>query len=72
MENQAISVVESMPKKEDALKGLTEEQLKKKVLELEKALEYEKLRTEALDMMIDIAENQEGISIRKKSGAKRL
>jgi transposase len=47
-------------------------QLKKKVLELEKALEYEKLRTEALDMMIDIAENQEGISIRKKSGAKRL
>ena len=51
---------------------MTEEQLKKKVLELEKALEYEKLRTEALDMMIDIAENQEGISIRKKSGAKRL
>ena len=72
MENQAISVVESMSNKEDALKGLTEEQLRKKVLELEKSLAYEKLRTEALDMMIDIAEKQEGISIRKKSGAKRL
>ena len=71
MENQAISVVESMANKEDALKGLTEEQLRKKVLELEKSLEYEKLRTEALDMMIDIAEKQEGVCIRKKSGAKR-
>ena len=71
MENQAISVVESMANKEDALKGLTEEQLRKKVLELEKSLSYEQLRTEALEMMIDIAEKQEGISIRKKSGAKR-
>ena len=71
MENQAISVVESMANKEDALKGLTEEQLRKKVLELEKSLAYEKLRTEALDMMIDIAEKQEGVCIRKKSGAKQ-
>ncbi|WP_018464435.1 hypothetical protein [Segatella paludivivens] len=71
MENQAISVVESMANKEDGLKGLTEAQLRNKVLELEKSLAYEKLRTEALDMMIDIAEKQEGISIRKKSGAKR-
>lgn len=70
MENQAISVVESMANK-DGLKGLTEAQLRNKVLELEKSLAYEKLRTEALDMMIDIAEKQEGISIRKKSGAKR-
>lgn len=71
MENHAISVVESMANKEDALKGLTEEQLRKKVLELEKSLAYEKLRTEALDMMIDIAEKQEGVCIRKKSGAKQ-
>jgi transposase len=42
-----------------------------KVKELEKALEYEKLRTLALDTMIDIAEDKLKISIRKKSGTKQ-
>jgi transposase len=42
-----------------------------KVKELEKALEYEKLRTLALDTMIDIAEDKLNISIRKKSGTKQ-
>jgi len=45
--------------------------LETKVKELEKALEYEKLRTLALDTMIDIAEDKLNISIRKKSGTKQ-
>lgn len=45
--------------------------LEAKVAELEKALEYEKLRSLALDTMIDIAEDKLKISIRKKSGTKQ-
>jgi transposase-like protein len=48
-----------------------ERELEEKVKELEKLLEHEKLRTLALDTMIDIAERELKISIRKKSGAKR-
>ena len=45
-------------------------QLKKRIRELEKALEFSKLETMARDMMIDKAEEYFDISIRKKSGAK--
>ena len=45
--------------------------LEAKVKELEKALEYEKLRSLALDTMIDVAEDKLKISIRKKSGTKQ-
>ena len=45
--------------------------LEAKVKELEKALEHEKLRSLALDMMIDIAEDKLNIPIRKKSGTKQ-
>lgn len=45
--------------------------LEAKVKELEKALEYEKLRSLALDTMIDIAEKNMKISIRKKPGTKQ-
>lgn len=48
-----------------------ERELENKVLELEKLLEHEKLRTTALNTMIDIAERELKISIRKKSGAKQ-
>jgi transposase len=48
-----------------------ERELENKVRELEKLLEHEKLRTTALNTMIDIAERELKISIRKKSGAKR-
>jgi transposase-like protein len=48
-----------------------ERELEEKIKELEKLLEHEKLRTLALDTMIDIAERELKISIRKKSGAKR-
>lgn len=45
-------------------------QLRKYVRELEKALSISKLETEVRDMMITRAEEQYGIPIRKKSGAK--
>jgi transposase-like protein len=48
-----------------------ERELENKVKELEKLLEHERLRTTALNTMIDIAERELKISIRKKSGAKQ-
>ena len=45
-------------------------QLKKRIRELEKALEFSRLETLARDMMIDKAEEYFDIAIRKKSGAK--
>ena len=45
-------------------------QLKKRIRELEKALEFSRLETLARDMMIDKAEDFFDIPIRKKSGAK--
>ena len=47
------------------------EVLQQKIAALEKQLEWEKLRTEALNIMIDIAEKDLHISIRKKSGAQQ-
>lgn len=45
--------------------------LRKRVRELEKALSYSRLETEARDIMIDIAEREFDIRIRKKRGAKQ-
>ncbi len=45
-------------------------QLKKRIKELEKALEFSRLETLARDLMIDKAEEYFEIPIRKKSGAK--
>lgn len=47
------------------------EALQKRIKELEKQLEEANLRAFAFDMMIDIAEHELGIEIRKKSGAKQ-
>lgn len=45
-------------------------QLRKRIRELEKALEFSRLETLSRDMMIDRAEEYFDIPIRKKSGAK--
>ena len=45
-------------------------QLKKRIKELEKALSFSKLETEAREWMITRAEELFNIPIRKKSGAK--
>lgn len=43
----------------------------KRISDLEKALEYERLRNDAYKKLIDIAEAEEGISILKKGGVKQ-
>ena len=48
-----------------------EEELQVRIKELEKALEYEKLRSLAYSTMIDIAEKEFNIPIRKKPRAKQ-
>lgn len=45
-------------------------QLKERIRELEKSLEFSRLETQARDLMIDKAEEYFDIPIRKKSGAK--
>jgi transposase-like protein len=55
----------------EPVKTDNEKQLEVKVRQLEKELEYEKLRTHALDKMIDIAERDLKIPIRKKSGTRQ-
>jgi uncharacterized FlaG/YvyC family protein len=48
----------------------TIEQLQKQLAKLEKQLKFERDRNYALNVLIDIAEEQ-GIKIRKKSGVKQ-
>lgn len=55
----------------ETLKTDSERLLEQKVRQLEKDLDFEKLRTHALDKMIDIAERDLNISIRKKAGTKQ-
>lgn len=51
---------------------LTEkEALQKRIEELSRSLELEKMRSRAFEKMIEIAEQEEGICILKKDGAKR-
>ena len=45
--------------------------LEKRIKELEKALEYAKLKNIAVETMIDVAEEQFRITIRKKAGPKQ-
>lgn len=45
--------------------------LRARIDELEKQLRYEKMRAEAYNTMIDLAEDAVKVPIRKKSGAKR-
>lgn len=47
------------------------EALKKQNEALKKKLEYEQLKTFALETMIDLAKSELGIDLRKNSGAKR-
>jgi len=54
-----------------AQQNLTQEELLKRVRELERALEDAQLRAEGYSRMIDIAERELKISIRKKSNTKQ-
>ncbi|KAA6347395.1 hypothetical protein EZS27_005143 [termite gut metagenome] len=57
-----------MPMKKEKL---TPEQMEQRILDLEQELEQEKMRSVCLDKMIDIAERELKLDIRKKSGAKQ-
>lgn len=47
------------------------QKLEKRIKELEKQLEYAKMKDVALNTLIDVAETELKISIRKKSGSKQ-
>jgi transposase-like protein len=57
--------------KKSSSKDQSVEELQQKIAALEKQLEWEKLRSEALDTMINIAEKNLNIQIRKKPGAQQ-
>ena len=63
-----ISAMNSSKKKPTDEKQQTFDALQQKIAALEKQLQWEKLRADALDTMINIAEKQLNIPIRKKPG----
>ena len=60
----------SMPEKQDTSKDSMISALEQRIQDLEKLLKHSQLKCKALDTLINIAEEQ-GIQIRKKSGAKQ-
>lgn len=63
--------IEEVMGKKNANKSADEiARLQARIKALEKALAFSKLETQARDMLIDIAEKQEKIQIRKKSGVR--
>jgi transposase len=59
------------PKNNQAKSGRSIEELEAENARLKQELDVEQLRNRALNVMIDIAENQFKIPIRKKSGARQ-
>jgi transposase len=67
--DQQIATQQTMAKQVE--KTRYEKELEAKVQKLQQELEHEQLRTLALNTLIDVAERDLKISIRKKAGAKR-
>ncbi|MBK7029322.1 MAG: hypothetical protein IPH45_08960 [Bacteroidales bacterium] len=67
--NQQLEIQTFMSKQKE--KTTYEQELESKIQKLEEQLEYEKFRTLALNTMIDVAERDLKISIRKKAGTKQ-
>jgi len=61
----------SMAKSKQTFKSKEELKLEAKIRDLENALEKERLRSLAFNTMIDVAEEELKINIRKKSGSKQ-
>ena len=61
----------SSPQKSTAINQATEQALLQKIAVLEKQLAHQELRAEVLDTLINVAEKQLNISIRKKSGTQQ-
>lgn len=64
-------IIESYRMAHKEVKQTNEDILAGKLVELQHALELEKLRSRAYEKLIEIAEAEEGISILKKGGAKQ-
>jgi transposase len=67
--DRQIELQRAMTKEKE--KTTYERELEAKVQKLEEELRYEKFRTLALNTLIDVAERDLKISIRKKAGAKQ-
>ena len=68
-QNKPQELVQMPPEKDEESPSL--DQLSNRIRELEKALELANLKVSGLETMINIAEDQLKINIRKKSGSKR-
>jgi len=66
---EQIQLHQHMSKEQE--RSTTERALDQKISKLEDDLKHERLRSKALNIMIDIAERELKVDIRKKSGAKR-
>jgi len=66
-----MSSMHASPEKIIFATSISKKSWSKKIAALEKQLNWEKLRSEALNTMIDIAEKDLNISIRKKPGAQQ-
>ena len=66
-----LSGMNSKPENTAAGEFNNQKELQQKIALLEKQLAWEKLRADALDTMINIAEKQLDISIRKKPGSQQ-
>jgi transposase-like protein len=58
-------------KEEQKRKTPQEQKLEAEIASLKRELEHERLKTRALNTLIDVAERELKISVRKKSGAKQ-
>ncbi len=68
-QNHYLRDMDDPNKKRLPKKQITAEDLERKIAALEKQLQWEKLRADALDTLINVAEDKLNISIRKKSGS---
>jgi transposase-like protein len=68
-QNHYLRDMDDPQKKRLPKKQITSEDLQKKITALEKQLQWEKLRADALDTLINVAEEKLNIAIRKKSGS---
>ena len=60
-----------MRKKKKDVSAEDYDALRAEITRLQKELRYEKMRSEALDTMIDVAEEMLNIQVRKKAGTKQ-
>lgn len=66
-----LSAMNSSTEKSNPVKQQEMLAMQEKIALLEKQLQWEKLRADALDIMINVAEQQLDIKIRKKSGSQQ-